>query len=151
MATLNKRPSGKWQATVRRDVFLPQTENGHARTVPLSPTAVHVLATLPRTDARCVPLSGNSVRLAFDRLRTRARVVDLTFHDIRHEAVSRFVESDLSLAQVQMISGHRDLRMLMLAGLVFPIPVAAEEIVVEMCSFQRAHSGEGIMTFTDLG
>lgn len=102
-------------------------------------------------DARCVPLSGNSVRLAFDRLRTRARVVDLTFHDIRHEAVSRFVESDLSLAQVQMISGHRDLRMLMLAALVFPIPVAAEEIVVEMCSFQRAHSGEGIMTFTDLG
>ena len=40
-------------------------------------------------------------------------MVDLTFHDIRHEAVSRFVESGLSLAQVQMISGHRDLRMLM--------------------------------------
>lgn len=97
----------------RCTVFLPQTKNGHARTVPLSPTAAHVLATLPRTDARCVPLSGNSVRLAFDRLRRRAGVIDFTFHDIRHEAVSRFVESGLSLAQVQMISGHRDLRMLM--------------------------------------
>ncbi|SEN85316.1 Phage integrase family protein [Roseovarius tolerans] len=97
----------------RCTVFLPQTKNGRARTVPLSPTAVHVLARLPRSAARCVPLSGNSVRLAFDRLRTRAGVVDLTLHDIRHEAVSRFVESGLSLAQVQMISGHRDLRMLM--------------------------------------
>ena len=97
----------------RCTVFLPQTKNGRARTVPLSPSAVKVLANLPRNQQRCVPLSGNSVRLAFDRLRQRAGVVDLTFHDIRHEAVSRFVESGLSLAQVQMISGHRDLRMLM--------------------------------------
>jgi len=97
----------------RCTVFLPQTKNGRARTVPLSPTAVHVLTPLPRTDERCIPLSGNSVRLAFDRLRRRAGVIDFTFHDIRHEAVSRLVESGLSLAQVQMISGHRDLRMLM--------------------------------------
>ncbi|WP_203583123.1 site-specific integrase [Ruegeria sp. PrR005] len=97
----------------RRTVFLPQTKNGRARTVPLSPKAVTVLMNLPRSDVRCVPLSGNSVRLAFGRLRQRAGAVDLTFHDIRHEAVSRFVEIGLSLAQVQMISGHRDLRMLM--------------------------------------
>lgn len=97
----------------RCTVFLPLTKNGCARTVPLSPRAMNVLAELPRTEDRCLPLSGNSVRLAFDRLRTRAGVVDITFHDMRHEAVSRFVESGLSLAQVQMISGHRDLRMLM--------------------------------------
>ncbi|WP_422050342.1 tyrosine-type recombinase/integrase [Shimia sp.] len=97
----------------RCTVFLPQTKNGRARTVPLSPRAVQVLSELPRNDVRCLPLSGNSVRLAFERLRRRAGIVDLTFHDIRHEAVSRFVESGLSLAQVQMISGHRDLRMLM--------------------------------------
>lgn len=97
----------------RCTVFLPLTKNGRARTVPLSPNAVQVLSSLPRTGERCVPLSGNSVRLAFDRLRSRAGIIDLTFHDIRHEAVSRFVEAGLSLAQVQMISGHRDLRMLM--------------------------------------
>ncbi len=68
---------------------------------------------LPSRDDRCLPLSGNSVRLVFERLRQGAGVVDLTFHDLRHEAVSRFVESGSSLAQVQMISGHRDLRMLM--------------------------------------
>lgn len=98
---------------VRCTVFLPQTKNGRSRTVPLSPTATQTLNGLQRSGDRCIPLSGNSVRLAFERLRCRAGVVDLTFHDIRHEAVSRFVESGLSLAQVQMISGHRDLRMLM--------------------------------------
>lgn len=97
----------------RCTAFLPQTKNGRARTVPLSPTAASLLRELPRIDDKCVPLSDNSVRLAFERLRRRAGIVDLTFHDIRHEAVSRFVECGLSLAQVQMISGHRDLRMLM--------------------------------------
>lgn len=98
---------------VRRTVFLPRTKNGSARTVPLSPKAVAQLASLPRTDTQCLPMTGNSVRLAFERIRKRAGIVDLTFHDLRHEAVSRFIESGLSLAQVQMISGHRDLRMLM--------------------------------------
>lgn len=98
---------------VRRTVLLPQTKNGRARTVPLCPKAVAQLASLPRSDIRCLPMTGNSVRLAFERIRKRAGVDDLTFHDLRHEAVSRFVKSGLSLAQVQMISGHRDLRMLM--------------------------------------
>ena len=97
----------------RCTVFLPQTKNGRARTVPLSPAAVRVLSELPHDDIRCIPLTGNAVRLAFERLRRRAGIEDLTFHDIRHEAISRFVESGLSLAQVQMISGHRDLRMLL--------------------------------------
>jgi integrase len=97
----------------RHTVFLPMTKNGRPRTVPLCPTAVRVLTSLPSDGDKCIPLTGNSVRLAFERLRRRAGVIDLTFHDIRHEAVSRFVEMGLSLAQVQMISGYRDLRMLM--------------------------------------
>jgi integrase len=105
----------EWQHVdlARCTVFLPMTKNGQARTVPLSPDAVSTLASLSHHDPRCFPMTGNSVRLAFDRLRRRAGISDLTFHDIRHEAISRFVERGLSLAQVQMISGHRDLRMLL--------------------------------------
>lgn len=99
--------------TERCTVTLPRTKNGHPRTVPLTPLAMTTLQALPRTDDRCVPLTGNAVRLAFERLRARAGVDDITFHDLRHEGISRFVERGLSLAQVQMISGHRDLRMLM--------------------------------------
>ena len=37
----------------------------------------------------------------------------LRFHDLRHEAVSRFFEKGLSLPEVAAISGHKDPRMLM--------------------------------------
>jgi integrase len=37
----------------------------------------------------------------------------LHFHDLRHEAISRFFERGLSVPEVALISGHRDLRMLL--------------------------------------
>jgi hypothetical protein len=36
----------------------------------------------------------------------------LQFHDLRHEAISRFFEMGLSVPEVALISGHRDMRML---------------------------------------
>lgn len=97
----------------RCTVLLPRTKNGHARTVPLSPTAVQVLAELPRTGLHVLPISANAVRLAFHRFRTRAGIEDLRLHDLRHECVSRLVERGLSIAEVQMVSGHRDVSMLL--------------------------------------
>ncbi|NVJ93718.1 MAG: tyrosine-type recombinase/integrase [Methylocystaceae bacterium] len=40
-------------------------------------------------------------------------MVDYRFHDVRHEAVSRLTEKGLSPIEVSLISGHRDLRVLM--------------------------------------
>ena len=57
-------------------------------------------------------VSANAVRLAWERLRRRAGL-GLRFHDLRHEAVSRFFEKGLSLPEVAAISGHKDPRMLM--------------------------------------
>jgi len=37
----------------------------------------------------------------------------LRFHDLRHEAVSRFFEKGPNMPEVAAISGHRDARMLM--------------------------------------
>lgn len=42
----------------------------------------------------------------------RSGVTDLRFHDLRHEAISRLVERGFSMPEVQLISGHRDTRML---------------------------------------
>ena len=53
-----------------------------------------------------------ALRLAWERLRRRAGLEDLRFHDLRHEAISRFCELGLTLAEVALISGHRDYRML---------------------------------------
>jgi integrase len=50
--------------------------------------------------------------LAWERVKRRAGVVDLRFHDLRHEAISRFFELGLSVPEVALISGHKDSRML---------------------------------------
>jgi integrase len=53
-----------------------------------------------------------SLELAWNRLRIRAGMPDLHFHDLRHEAISRFAEMGLSTVELSVISGHRDPRML---------------------------------------
>ena len=58
------------------------------------------------------PITSNGFRLALDRLRGRAGLSDLRFHDLRHEAISRFFELGLNILEVAVISGHRDPRML---------------------------------------
>lgn len=93
-------------------LFLPTTKNGHSRLVPLSPAALSVFKKLPRTGDRIIPLTGNAVRLAWARLTQKAKVENLHFHDLRHEAISRFFEKGLSIAEIATISGHRDFRML---------------------------------------
>jgi integrase len=46
-------------------------------------------------------------------LKRRAGVNGLRFHDLRHEAGSRFFEKGLSIPEVAAISGDREPRMLM--------------------------------------
>ncbi|MGH1570718.1 site-specific integrase [Methylobacterium sp. P31] len=97
----------------KRTAHLPITKNGYARTVALTPRAIAVLGSLPRSVGRVLPVSGNAVRLSWERLRARAGLPGLRFHDLRHEAVSRLFEAGLSIPEVALISGHRDTRMLM--------------------------------------
>ena len=58
------------------------------------------------------PVTPNGFRLAWDRLRSRAGLSDLRFHDLRHEAISRFFELGLNIPEVAVISGHKDPRVL---------------------------------------
>jgi len=96
----------------RRSLLIPDTKNGHSRIIPLTTEAAEVLEAVPETGDRVFPLSANAFRLAWDRLRARADLKDLHFHDLRHEAISRFFEMGLSVPEVALISGHRDARML---------------------------------------
>jgi integrase len=94
-----------------RTIRLHRTKNGEPRVVQLSPQAVAVPSSLSKSDDRVFPVSPNAVRLAWERLRLRAEIKDLRLHDLRHEAVSRFFELCLTVPEVALISGHRDLRM----------------------------------------
>lgn len=96
-----------------RTAYLPDTKNGSSRTVPLSSKAVAVIGNLDKSQAHLFPVSDNAIRLSWDKLKKRAKLNDLRFHDLRHEAISRFFERGLSVAEVALISGHKDPRMLM--------------------------------------
>ena len=96
-----------------RTAYLPDSKNGSSRTVPLSSKALALISDLNKTQAYLFPVSDNAIRLSWDKLKKRAKLNDLRFHDLRHEAISRFFERGLSVAEVALISGHKDPRMLM--------------------------------------
>ena len=92
---------------------IPITKNGHPRVIPLSSKALTTLLGTPRGNSeRVYEVSPNAFRLAWERLRNRVGIKNLHFHDLRHEAISRFFELGLSIPEVALISGHRDPRML---------------------------------------
>lgn len=95
-------------------LHIPQTKNGHPRTIPLTEPAKLLLKSLSDSleGGRVLPLTIESVKLAWCRLVRRSELNDLHFHDLRHEAISRFFEMGLSVPEVALISGHRDPRML---------------------------------------
>jgi len=64
------------------------------------------------TSERIFPVTDVAVRQAWGRLVRRAEITNLHFHDLRHEAISRFFEMGLSVPEVALISGHKDPRML---------------------------------------
>lgn len=50
-----------------------------------------------------------SISDKFARLTAKLRIDDLTFHDLRHEAISRMFERGMTVEQVRSVSGHTSL------------------------------------------
>jgi len=97
----------------KRTLHISETKTGHPMTIPLTEEAVQLLKCLPRSmDGRVIPISATCLRMAWDRALRRAGIMGLRFHDLRHEAITRFFERGLSVPEVALISGHRDYRML---------------------------------------
>ena len=99
----------------KRYVHLPDTKNGESRDVPLSPLAMELLGDLPRNireDQVVFPFHFEALKSSWRRACCRAGISDLRFHDLRHEATSRFFEKGLNVMEVAAITGHKDLRML---------------------------------------
>ena len=87
--------------------LLPVTKNGRSRWVPLSQLALDHIKKAPRTTDLVFPITDVAFRQSWDRLRIRARISDLTFHDLRHESISRKFETGMSIPEVMAISGHQ--------------------------------------------
>mgnify|MGYP001299484209 FL=1 len=88
-------------------VLLPLTKNGSSRWVPLSEKAIKILKNVPSSTEHVFPITDVALRQSWERLRNRANLIDFTFHDLRHEAISRMFEKGLNVPEVASISGHK--------------------------------------------
>ena len=133
----------------RRIVRLLETKNTTPRTVPLSKAAVELFREAmahpaapedcnliffgePGRDGKRRPYVFNPVWLSIKRT---AGLSDVRFHDLRHEAVSRFVEAGFSDQEVSAISGHKSMQMLKRYT-----HLRAEDLVVRMDRIDRAQN-----------
>lgn len=92
---------------------LGDTKNGTSRDVPLSTRAIQLLGYLP-AQKRGQPsfgLTSAQLDANFRKIRDMAGVEDLTFHDTRHEAITRLAKK-LNVLELARMVGHKDIRML---------------------------------------
>lgn len=98
----------------RRFALLKETKNGEVRAAPLSPRAIKILKALPHSIDGCIlPIERMTLYHVFIAAIKRAKIEDFTFHDLRHEAMSRLAErGDFSVLELSAFSGHKTLQML---------------------------------------
>ena len=93
---------------------LPETKNGSSRDVPLSRKARNLLQMLPfQLNGKIFNYTSSGFKSAWRHALEALAIKDLHFHDLRHEAISRFFElGTLNVMEVAAISGHRSMNML---------------------------------------
>ena len=98
----------------RKLAFIDETKNGEARAVPLSPRALAILEVLPHAiTGEVIPVQRMTLYHVFHAAVVRAEIKNFTFHDLRHEAMSRLAErGDFSMLELAAVSGHKTLQML---------------------------------------
>lgn len=92
---------------------IPNTKTHTARTIPLSNKAIRLLRSLSvNMDCTYFSIKADSASQAFKRACEKTGIDNLRFHDLRHEATTRFFEYGLNVMEVATITGHKDLKML---------------------------------------
>lgn len=90
-----------------RDVKHPRRKMGNHQQVPLVGESWAIAMRQPVLSEFIFPYKGDSVSASFERAVKRLGIEDMTFHDLRHEGITRLFEAGLSIQQVALVSGHR--------------------------------------------
>ena len=106
---------------VRQTLRIPLTKTDTPRTIPLSSRAIEAIREQLKGSQNVIPIeetalfsyTARGLSGAFLRLCRKHGLENLHFHDLRHEATSRFFEKGLNPVEVATITGHKDTRMLM--------------------------------------
>lgn len=100
----------------KQTALLPITKNGESRTVPLSKKAIETLRIMPRkiNDPRVFWTwkKPDSFEDTWRRMLKKTAIQNLRFHDLRHEACSRFFERGFNIMETAHISDHKTLQQL---------------------------------------
>ena len=102
----------KWENIDNGIASLFDTKNGEDRHIPLTRHAQRILDKVSKVSNYVFPITTDCLKSAWNRIKSKSGVQDLRFHDLRHESVSRFFEMGLSIPEVALISGHKDVRQL---------------------------------------
>jgi integrase len=100
----------------QRRIMFEVTKNGERRMVPMNDTVYEVLRSLPvhlGSDLVFPGIDRLQLTMAFRRAIKRAGIEDFKLHDCRHSFASYVTMSGESLRTVQVLLGHKDLRMTM--------------------------------------
>jgi len=106
---------------VRQTLLINLTKTDTPRAIPLSSRAIEALREQLRGSQNVITIeettlfsyTARGLSGAFLRLCRKRGLENLHFHDLRHEATSRFFEKGLNPVEVATITGHKDTRMLM--------------------------------------
>jgi len=90
-----------------RDMKNPGEKIGNDVRTKLTPEALKLIDTQPKTEGTLWPYNAESISTAFTRACKLLGIEDLHFHDLRHEGISRLFELGWNIPQVAEVSGHR--------------------------------------------
>ena len=96
-----------------RFLTIRDTKNGKDRIIPLTHRALATIVEVPKSSHLIFNTNYEAVKSAWRRLLLKTDISDLRFHDLRHEATSRFFERGLTIPEVASITGHQTVSMLL--------------------------------------
>jgi integrase len=92
----------------------PRRKIGNHMTVPLLHGSYDIIKRQKREGEFIFPVNGHNWSTIFPRACTDLKIKDLRLYDLRHEAISRLVESGKhSIPEMMLITGHKDPKQLM--------------------------------------
>lgn len=99
---------------VIRDRKDPRRKVGNNQTVPLLGRCMEIIKRQPKAGPFIFPVNGKSWSSLFPRACRDLGIKDLRLYDLRHEAISRLMESGrFSIPEAMLITGHKDPKQLM--------------------------------------
>jgi integrase len=90
-------------------IFVPESKTQKKRSVPIHPELAKILSSVSRKSEYVVQYQGKPVKclkMSFSNARIAAKLPWLHIHDLRHRAITRWVQMSMPLSAIMKASGH---------------------------------------------